>query len=44
MLRKTDYSSKVKKETKRRKAIDAEPNIDASYNRKKTFRKPSQKL
>ena len=36
---KTDYSSKVKKETKKRKAIDAEPNIDDSYNRKKTFRK-----
>ena len=41
---KTDYSSKVKKETKKRKAIDAEPHIDASYNRKKTFRKPSKKL
>ena len=43
-LKKSNYTTVEKKETKKRKAIDAEPHVDASNNRKRTARKASKKL
>tara|TARA_B100000497_G_C7385656_1_gene246434 strand:- start:62 stop:358 length:297 start_codon:yes stop_codon:yes gene_type:complete len=42
--KKSNYATVEKKETKKRKAIDAEPHVDASNNRKRTARKASKKL
>lgn len=41
---KTDYSVKTKRETKKRKAKDSDPYIDASSTKKKTARKTTNKL